>query len=76
MIAKGSELIFISRIKADGSEVIPMNLPLSRFLEQDDFELIRLSISQDTYIAVNGFYSYVVRKKQAAHPPSRKEGEQ
>lgn len=66
MTKNPSELIFISKIKPDGSGVSRVfkrelhslnNSPI-----KEEFNLTRLSISEDTYIA-SGFNSYVVKLK-------------
>lgn len=62
MKAKGKELEFISVIKSDGSGTTPVSTELSKVRENKTFDLIRLSISEDTYIAV-GFNCYVVKLK-------------
>lgn len=60
--AKGSELEFISVIKRDGSGTRKVTKHDLKHLENDTFTLLRLSISEDTYLA-HGFNSYVVRRK-------------
>jgi hypothetical protein len=64
MKKKGSELIFISRIKRDGSGVELLDTPDGKTeieLSQNDmFEINCLSISKGTYIA-SEMNSYVVK---------------
>ena len=60
MIMKGSDLIFISQIKRDGSGVELVDKEYWKFLKGETFNLNRLSITHDTYIA-SGFNSFVVR---------------
>lgn len=63
--AKGKELIFISRIRRDGSgvEMVEEQVVVSDLSENETFEINRLSITQGTYIA-SGFNSYVVKFKE------------
>jgi hypothetical protein len=49
--AKGSELVFIWRIKNDGSCLEPVKKSFEKILQEDEFELHRLSITNDTWIA-------------------------
>ena len=62
------ELIFISQIKRDGSGTFPvpksyLKAMLENTLMKDEpFYIRRLSISEDTYIAM-GFNSFVVKIK-------------
>lgn len=62
MTKKGRELEFISRINRDGSGTTPVADSFIDFVQDEDFEMIRLSMTEDTWIAtyVN---SYVVRIK-------------
>lgn len=53
IIKKGSELIFISRIKKDGTGVEPVSKALVDVVYSEEFKLKRLSITEDTYIAFN-----------------------
>lgn len=69
---KGSELIFISRIKRDGSGIEPVDQEYVELMRDEIFELIRLSITQDIYIA-GSMNCFVVKKNPA--PPSPVEGE-
>lgn len=73
MQKKGSELLFISWIKRDGSGTIPVGTPWDRnsdypkvdcvkYLDDDIFNLTHLSLSSGTYIA-SGFNSWVVKIK-------------
>lgn len=63
MKAKGSELIFISRILRDGSGVEIIETQDRMIYMQDTiFKLLRLSITNGTYIA-SEFNSYVVKLK-------------
>jgi len=68
MKKKPNELIFISRIKRDGSGTRKVfkkdvkHLTENQFAKNDDYELNCLSISEGTYIA-SGFNSYVVKLK-------------
>lgn len=64
MTAKGSRLIFISRILRDGSGVeLCFDEADTGHLQTTTFNLSRLSISKDTYIA-GEFDTYVVKKKE------------
>jgi len=59
----GSELIFISKIKKDGSGVIEVNPEDQEWLKREkDYSLCRLSISEKTYIAFN-MSAFVVKLK-------------
>lgn len=65
--AKASELVFISRIKRDGTGVVPISAEESDRLSKVEFHDKKftttcLSITLGTYIA-SGFNSYVVRYK-------------
>lgn len=68
MEAKANELIFISRIKRDGTGVHKVTKKHLKFLlehpiqKEEEFILRRLSLTEDTYIA-SGFNSYVVKLK-------------
>ena len=68
MTKKANELIFISRIKRDGSGVKKvfkkdvLHLTTNKFAANDDYKISRLSISEGTYIA-SGFNTYVVKLK-------------
>lgn len=63
--AKGKDFLFISRILKDGSGVEEIdNQEDIAHLNKTHFDLVRLSISNDTYIADNGFNCYVVRLKE------------
>ncbi len=64
MTAKGKDLIFVSRIFKDGTGVELLYHETPKHIKTCPFELIRLSITKDTYIAQNGFHSYVVKIKQ------------
>lgn len=63
MTKKGRELEFISRINRDGSGTTPVDDSFIEFVQEDDFDIIRLSMTEDTWIAtyVN---AYVVRIKK------------
>lgn len=63
MTKKGRELEFISRINRDGSGTTPVDDSFIDFVQEDDFDIIRLSMTEDTWIAtyVN---AYVVRLKK------------
>lgn len=63
MRKKGSELEFISRINRDGSGTTPVDDSFTDFVQDTDFKMIRLSMTEDTWIAtyVN---AYVVRIKK------------
>lgn len=62
--AKGSELVFISRILRDGSGVeLVADQKDVKHWENATFRLSCLSITQGTYIA-SEFNSYVVRLKK------------
>lgn len=66
---KPNELIFISRIKRDGSGTRKVfkkdikHLTTNKFAKEEEYEMNRLSISEGTYIA-SGFNSYVVKLKE------------
>jgi hypothetical protein len=68
MFKKASELIFVSQIKRDGSgtnKVAKSYLEAmleNSLMEKETFHLIRLSITENTYIA-HGFNSFVVKIK-------------
>ena len=62
MVKKGKNLVFISQIKRDGSGVLEVKSP-NNWMKKEKFRLVRLSISEDTWIAVN-FNLYVVRIKK------------
>jgi len=70
MTKKPNELIFISRIKRDGSGTRKVfkkdikHLTENKFAKDDDYEINCLSISNGTYIA-SGFNSYVVKLKDS-----------
>lgn len=61
--AKGSELVFIGKIKADGSCIEPVKESFEKIIQDDDFELHRLSITNDTWIAFR-MSTFVVKLKQ------------
>lgn len=58
----GRYLIFVSRINRDGSGVVHVNEQDVKHCENENFILNRLSITDDTWIAI-GFNSYVVKLK-------------
>jgi hypothetical protein len=64
------DLIFISRIKRDGSGTKKVfkkdikHLTENMFAKEDEYELNCLSITEGTYIA-SGFNSYVVKLKES-----------
>jgi|GEM_PF-1304522 len=66
MTKKAKELIFISSINRDGcgtqtvSEEAYNELIQNKFSAKEDYKILRLSMSQNTYLAV-GFNSYVVK---------------
>lgn len=72
---QGKQLDFISWIKRDGSGTVPCNvgkwdksnktpkLDNMEYLNEELFQLSRLSITEDTYIA-SGFNSFVVKLKK------------
>jgi hypothetical protein len=60
--AMGFELEFISRIAPDGLSVEKMNVDEDALINEKEFEMYRLSVSKDTWIAKN-FNSFVVRVK-------------
>jgi hypothetical protein len=66
---KAKNLVFISRIKRDGSGTAKVfkkdirHLTENMFAKEEDYLVARLSISNDTYIAI-GFNSYVVKIKK------------
>jgi len=59
---KGIDLIFISRIKRDGSGVVAIEKDEELFNYNEKYIVHSLSISNKTYIAC-GFNSYVVKLK-------------
>jgi len=70
MIKQGKELKFISLIKRDGSGTIPVGTKWNkesshpktddiRYLDNENFTLITLSLTKKTYIA-SGFNCWVV----------------
>lgn len=59
----GSELIFISQIRRDGSGIYPIDEEYLKYLQKDKFYLNCLSITEKTYIAC-GFNSFVVKLKE------------
>lgn len=67
MRCTGAQLIFISQIKRDGSGVDDIDEEYRRILKKEDFKVIRLSLSEDTYIA-HGFNAFVVRLAAVAEP--------
>lgn len=71
MKKKGKRLEFISRIKRDGKGVVLVNGGDMSHLDGDTFELCRLSITNNTYIAAN-FNVYVVKLKQSSRLINRK----
>ena len=60
---KGSKLIFISRIKGDGSGTEKVHKKLVDALQDDTFSLSCLSITHGTYIA-HGHNSFIVKIKE------------
>lgn len=61
----GSELIFISQIKRDGSGTSKRGVSkkmVDEYLSKEEFTVLCLSMSNRTYIA-HGFNSYVVQFK-------------
>lgn len=60
----GHQLQFISWIKRDGSGTEQLTPECGEFLQEERLKLIRLSISEDTYIAY-GFNCYVVKLKDS-----------
>jgi len=62
MQKKGSQLEFISWINRNGHGTAPLPENMLQGVQDDTFELSRLSLSDDTFIA-HGFNSYVVRLK-------------
>lgn len=69
---KGKELIFISRIKRDGSGVMRLTeeMESNPHLMDEEFEIKRLNIKEQTFIA-HGLSTYVVKKKE--HEPQELE---
>ena len=69
---KGLKLEFISQINCDGSGTTSVPETYIQTIEQDDFDLYCLSMSEKTFIA-HGFNSYVVKlKDQKIWPFTRK----
>ena len=62
---KGNKLEFISQIKRDGSGTSKVTEKYFKFLNDENFKLIRLSLTENTFIA-SGFNCFVVRIKPAA----------
>lgn len=68
MTKKAHELKFISIINRDGSGTNPVSESLidcmlnNPFAKREDFQVFRLSMSNQTYIAI-GFNSFVVKLK-------------
>lgn len=62
MTKKGKNLIFISWINRDGSGVTEISEKYLKIIQDERFELIRLSITEDTLIASN-FNCFVVKLK-------------
>lgn len=60
----GCELEFISRINSDGLTVETVDEATEQAMRDNVYQLNRLSISEDTYIA-NGFNSFVVKLKNS-----------
>ena len=48
---KGNKLEFISQINRDGSGTSPVTEEYLKFLQDENFKLIRLSLTEDTFIA-------------------------
>ena len=69
---KPHELIFISRIKRDGSGTAKVfkkdvkHLTENKFAKEDEYTITCLSLTEKTFIA-SGFNSYVVKLK----PPTQ-----
>jgi hypothetical protein len=61
---KGAQLIFISQINRDGSGVEQISEGYLKILQKEVFEVIGLSLSQNTYIA-HGFNAFVVRIRES-----------
>ena len=59
----GKELIFISWIKRDGSGTEKISKKHLNILQEDEFDLTCLSLTEKTYIA-SGFNSFVVKLKK------------
>jgi len=62
MKVKGKELIFISWVKRDESGVQKVSDELIETMQEDNFNIHSLSISENTLIAC-GFNSFVVKLK-------------
>lgn len=68
MKKKAHELEFISQIKRDGSGTFPVpesylkSMHENKLMKDSDFELHRLSISENTWVAFN-FNAFVVKVK-------------
>ena len=63
MEKQGIELEFINKIKRDGTELLPIESGCSEFYRNCMFQLQRLSITEDTYIASNCFSTFIVKLK-------------
>lgn len=58
----GRELIFISQINRDGSGTTPVKEDYLEMLQSEKFDVTRMSLSENTFIA-SGFNSFVVKVK-------------
>jgi len=69
MKRKAKDLIFISRIKRDGSGIDPISDEFLELLENNhvaynkEYEIRHLSLTEGTYLAI-GFNSYVVKLRE------------
>lgn len=62
MKLKGYQLEFICRIKSDGSGMQPLEIKDLEWLQDKEYNVNCLSISNKTYIA-SGFSSFIVKLK-------------
>jgi hypothetical protein len=65
---KGKDLLFISQISIRGEGVLPVRQEYIDIMQKDNFDVNRLSISEDTWIA-SGFNSFVVKVKPKVLEP-------
>ena len=62
MRVKGKKLNFISQVSRDGKELIPVTNEDLKHSQEDKFKIHCLSISKQTYIAIE-FNTYIVKFK-------------
>ena len=59
---KGKDLIFISKIKRDGTGVEKLSQKEIKFLQNTEFELKSLSMIRNIFVAIN-YNSYIIKIK-------------